>query len=244
MQYRCTCASKEDLEGLISTFCHLLPTLLSLSMPEPPTVVYTKGWLGNIEFRWEHQEARVPFFTVTADSLEQGVMSAIERLPLFYGYNNRRLAAALHYAHKASRLVVSGSSDWEFMSEAILNYCKVLEMLFVETAATREDTRRGLYSLGYDTEAVEGDFIPLFILRGFVDVAHAKVAIHKQEQLLVIYRFLSNTIGRFRELLRKVIENIESGDFGVPVVTNASLDREDRAGMDRLIRILEERINS
>ena len=242
LQYRSHCQSKQDLEGVIAAFHYVFPTLLNLVMPEPPVVEYTKGWLGEVEFRWEHQECRAPFHVVTEKSLETGVAEAYEYLSLFTGFDNRRLAAALHYAHKASRLIVSGSSDWEFMSEAILDFCKALEMLFVESENSREDVRKGLRSLDYEHEEIEGDFVPLLVLRGFVDVAHAKVAIHRQAQLVTLYRFLSESEGRFRGLLARVIKRMKEGKFKVPVVTEPMLPAKDRAGMDKLIETLQTRI--
>lgn len=44
--------------------------------------------------------------------------------------SNRRLAAALHYYYVAKRLTEAGNLPQEFMTEIILNYYKVLEILF------------------------------------------------------------------------------------------------------------------
>lgn len=242
LRYRSHCQRKQDLEGVIAAFHYVFPTLLNLVMPEPPVVEYTKGWVGDVEFRWEHQEARAPMHVVTEESLDKAVAEAYEYLSLFTGFSNRRLAAALHYVHRASRLIVSGSSDWEFMSEAILNFCKALEMLFVQSENSREDVRKGLRSLEYEGEEIEGDFVPLLVLRGFLDVAHARVAIHRQDQLLTLYRFLSESEGRFRRLLARVIERTKEGSFKVPVVVDPTLDSKDRARMDKLIETLQRRI--
>ena len=55
--------------------------------------------------------------------------------------NNRRIIAALKYYYTACRLSRVGNSPWEFMSEIILNFCKVLESLF---PASRDTVREGL----------------------------------------------------------------------------------------------------
>lgn len=242
LQYHTRCENPLELDGCINAFHYVFPTLLNLVTPDPPYVEYTKGWLGEIEFRWEHREANVPFTTVTAESMERAIAEAYEWLPLFHGISNRRLAAALHYSHKASRLIVSGVSDWEFMSEAILNYCKTLEMLFVTSENTREDTRKGLTALGYTGDEIEGDFIPLLILRGFVDVAHAKVAIHKQEQLFTLYKYLFASETRFRALLKKIISAVKLNQYQPPAVSDPALDANDRAGMDGLIDTIQKRM--
>ena len=242
LQYHCICETERDLDAIIRAFHYIFPTLLNLSMPDPPIVEYVKGKLGEVDFHWEHLESRVNFLVVDEEVLEKGVIDSFENMGLFVGLNNRRLAAALHYSHKASRLIVAGQSDWEFMSEAILNYCKAMEMLFVESEDSRDDTRKGLQALGYTDLEIESDFIPLYILRGFVDVAHAKVAIHKQDQLRIIYLYLSDTENRFRKLLTDVIAQVKSGTFTIPVVNDSSLDSKDRSGMDKLIDSLRERI--
>jgi len=242
LRYSAPCATPEVLDGIINALHFALPTLLNLSIPEPPVVLHTKGWLGDAEFRWEHREVIAPFHTVTTESLEKRVVEAFNQMQLFASTKNRRFFAALHYYHKACRLIVSGISDWEFMSEAILNMCKTMEILFVESSDSRDDIRKGLKKLSYDEESIEGDFIPLLILRGFVDVAHPKVAIYKSEQLFVLYRFLAHCESIFRSLLEKVIERISDGTFCVPEVSDFRLSPQDQAGMDALIDKIANRL--
>ncbi len=53
------------------------------------------------------------------------------------------------------------------MSEIILNYNKILEVLFGQR---RDKIRDGLSSLGYSPDDIEDKYIPINILRNQIDV--------------------------------------------------------------------------
>ena len=63
--------------------------------------------------------------------------------------DNKRLAAALSYYYTAKRLIEAGNSPFEFMAEAILNYSKILEIMFVHSKDTMTDVRNELLKFGY-----------------------------------------------------------------------------------------------
>ena len=242
LNYEAPCENITELEGIISAFQFVFLPLLNLEFADPPIIEYTKGWVGDVEFRWEHQECQAPFRVVTAEGLEKHVAKAYERFNLFTGTKNRRLAAALQYFHIASRLIVSGNSPWEFTAESILNMCKAIEILFVESESPRDDVRRELKKLDYTDDQIEGDFIPLFILRSHVDVAHPGVAIHKKSQLRTLYRFLSNSEDRLRELLKRVVARVEEGTYKIRQIDDLTLNPKDRKEMDKLIDQIQSRL--
>ena len=242
LKYKATCNNVSELEGMIVAFQHVLPTLLNIEFPDPPTVDYIKGWVGDTEFRWEHQECQAPFRVVTAETLEEHVVKGYERLSLFAATKNRRLTAALTYFHIASRLIVTGNSPWEFMAESILNMCKTMEILFVDSDDSRNDIRRELVKLGYTDEEIEGDFIPLLILRSHVDVAHPKVAIHSKRQLRTVYRYLASSEDCLRKLIKRVIEYVEAGTYQILPTDDLTLDDADKKGMNQLVETMESRL--
>jgi len=242
LKYKVTCNNVSELEGTIVAFQHVLPTLLNIEFPDPPTVDYIKGWVGDTEFRWEHQECQAPLRVVTAETLEEQVVKGYDRLALLADTRNRRLAASLCYLHLASRLIVSGNSPWEFMAESILNMCKSMEILFVDSDDTRNDIRRELAKLGYTHEEIEGDFIPLLILRSHVDVAHPKVAIHSKRHLMTVYRYLSGSEDCLKKLIKRVIEAVEAGTYQILPTGDLTLNDEDKKGMDLLVKTMESRL--
>ena len=244
LTYDFECASIEELDGTLTAFKWVLPPLLNIEFSDPPIVEYARGRVGETTFRWEHKadEWRIQMRTVTADRLEEHFALAIEAMPIFNGTANRRLAAALAYFHVATRLNICGDSPWEFMAETILNYAKCLDILFVTSANTRDDLRTGLQALGYADDEIEGDFVPITILRSWIDVAHPRVAIYKSHDLKVLYRYVALAETTFRELLRRVVDKVQDGTFAVPEREDLSLEPDERKRMDRLVAQMKSRL--
>ena len=244
LRYEFACSNIEHLEGTINGIRWVFPPLLNVEFAEPPIVEFIRGTVGQTKFRWEHspEEWRVQFRTVTSERLEEHVAAAWEYLPIFNGSNNRRLVAAMTYFHVANRLSNTGDSPWEFMAEAILNYVKCLEILFVTSENSRDDIRRELKALSYTDEEIEGDFVPLLILRSWVDVAHPRVAIFKSRDLRVLYRYMSMCEDRFRQLLRRVLSAVRESSYCLAQDAELALDPEDQRGVDRLVEVMKSRL--
>jgi hypothetical protein len=235
------CMNLSDLTETLQAFYYIFPTLLNIGFHDPPFVRRIGGRVGDVEFNWQHSEAVSQFRTTTQEALEDHVAKSFNRFDLLSAISNRRLVAALYYFHQGSRLSVVGKSRWEFMGEAILNFAKTLEILFTPE---RDTIRAYLSKLGYSEEEVEGDFIPIIILRNKFDVAHPRMAIFNQTQLQTLYSYLSRTEDVFRELLARIIENLEAGTFSLDEVQNLRLDRRDQKDLDYLLEKVALRVNS
>lgn len=244
LRYEFQCTDVSELEGTLAALKWVLPTLLNLEFADPPTVRYVRGRVGETKFRWEHkpEEWRIEMRTVIPEKLEEHVADSFEKLPLFNSFQNRRLAAALHYFHIAVRLNVCGDSPWEFMAESILNFCKSLEILFVTSENSMDDIRRELDKLGYNQVEIEGDVVPLLILRSWVDVAHPKVALFKSHDLKVLYRYIAQAEYHVRELLCRVLTKVADGTYVIPQREDLSLDSDERKRLDRLITTMASRL--
>lgn len=243
LRYEFQCESLDQLNGVLAGLKWILPPLLNLEFLDPPSIEHIRGQVGDTKFRWEHlpDEWRIRFRLTNAEELEQHVANSFEWFALLTGTKNRRLAAALCYFHVAVRLSVAGDSPWEFMAESILNYAKCLEVLFTTSEASKDDVRAALAKLGYSHEEVEGDFVPLLILRSWVDVAHPKVALFKPTDLQVLYRYIHRAEAAIRQMLLRIIEKCKSGEFTV-AETDLSLNGEERRGMDRLVATMASRL--
>lgn len=238
LTYTLTCGSLDQLLGCLNGLQFVFPAFLNLKFPDPPTVEYIKGKLGDVEFRWEHKDIIHTFTPQTSEILEEHVAEFINTLPLISGTRNRRLVAAIYYFYTSSRLLVSGHSQWEFMAECILNLCKTLEILF---GREMDSIRKGLSKLGYKSEEIEGDFIPLVILRNVMDVAHPRIAVFQQDSLSTLYVYLSNTESRFRNLLEKAISAINEGKLILPQDEVLELDASEKKKLEKLMATLRER---
>lgn len=246
VKYEFQCASPKDLEGMAIAFKWILPPLLNLEFPDPPTVEYVRGSVGNRKFRWEinRSEWQINMRTVTAEKLEKHFVSAFEGIELFNGAKNRRLAAALSYFYIAVRLNVAGDSPWEFMAESILNYAKCLKILFVSSENSRDDIRRELHKLNFSKDEIEGDFIPIILLRSQMDVAHPKISIFKERDLKIIYQYIALAESRIRELLSRVLARVADGRYTVLQHSDLILDANEQKHLNRLVKQMESRLGA
>lgn len=238
IEYNCPCEDLDHLIGCLNGFQYVLPAFLNIKFPDPPVVEHIKGSIGGVDFRWEHREMAHAFRTLTVEILEKHVVDSMNFLQLFHGAKNRRLLAAIHYFYICSRLLVAGHSQWEFMAEGVLNLCKALEILF---GRSKDAVRNGLQSLGYTTEEVEGDYIPLFILRDSLDIAHPRIAIFKPEDLRTLYMFLFNSEDRFRNLFERALKAVEDSSFELPQEKDLRLGKGEQTKMNRLMNTLSQR---
>lgn len=244
LTYEFYCSSLSALDAMLTAFKFIYPTILNLEFSEPPIILHASGDVGGVDFRWEHkaQEWIISMRTIVPEKLEKHVGDSFDNLRLFNDTNNRRLAAALSYFHLAVRLNVCGDSPWEFMAETILNYCKAIEILLVSSKNTKDDVRKELKSLEYSQEEIEGDFIPLMILRSCVDVAHPKIAIFKPRDLRVLYVYLSRSENVIRELLCRILKKVKNNEYAIRQEDELTLDAEDGKGMDKLVAEMELRL--
>lgn len=244
LKYSFICSDLEELKGTLVAFKWELPTLLNVDFSDPPVVDYIKGQVGKATFHWEHkpEEWQIHMRVVSQNMLEEHIAESFERLSLLNGINNRRLSAALHYFHVGVRLNVCGDSPWEFMAESILNYSKCLEILFCTSENSKDDIRREMGKLGFPNDEIEGDYIPLLILRSWVDIAHPKVAVYKRSDLIILYKYIAQAEDKIRKLLSHILKRVMAGEYEIHQESSLFLDKEDQKGMDRLISSMAARI--
>lgn len=216
-----TCKSAEDLAALVESVYHVFPAILNVTFADPPIVHHVLGTIGQAHFRWQLTETRMTFRPTTTEDQEKSITESLEcMLSLFGGGKHRRLVAALHYFHVASRLEAAGDSPWEFMGEVILNLAKTLQALFGDRG---EDVKAGLRALGYS--AVEGaPFLTVMELRDTLDSGHIMLSVMQEEQARDLYVFIYGLEARFRALLNRVLDGTRKGTFHVAEHTDLALD--------------------
>jgi hypothetical protein len=226
--------SYDELDATLHSIFFGLPILLNVEFADPPVVERVEGRVGDVPFRWELDNWRMEFLTTTQDEQEQKALSSWARFNVISNPGNRRLLAALHYFHVFCRLSRAGQSPWEFMAEAIVNLSKILEVLFPPTGdgLTIAAARVGLGNLGYSRDQVERHFIPSMALRNNIDSAHVDLSIFTVPQLRVIHSYTEAAELAFRELLSKILTEIEAGEYQVTQYTESHLD-------DRTAKIVE-----
>lgn len=209
--------SLENAHRRIEAYYFVLPMMLGLHFADPPYVERVEGTLGAVPFRWELAKWAGRFTLTTQEEQEQRVLAALDGLHVVADPGRRRLLAAAHYTHTACRLLAASFTPGEFLAEAILNFAKVLEVLFPPSKdkGTLDAARAGLAGLGYSEDAVEGAFIPALVLRNGFDSGHADLTIFTPKQLSVIHDYAEGAEESFRELLRRVIERVGGGGASI-----------------------------
>jgi hypothetical protein len=225
-------ACEEEIQGLY----FVLPMLLNVDFADPPIVERVDGAIGGVAFCWELSDWRMLYDITTQDRQEQRLITAWERLPSIAPLENRRILAALHYFHVAVRLNRVGTAPGEFLAEVVLNFSKVLEVLFPPHGGgqTRNAARDGLRKLGFDNDTIEAEFIPAMALRNEIDVGHVDLAIFTREQLTDIHAFCERAESSFRQLLSRVLQGMQSGEWKPPAHEQQQLDRSTLTVLERL----------
>lgn len=233
------CEDLKQAKGVLEAYSRLFPAILSTYFADPPVIKKIEGRLGKVPFFYGHEKTEFLFMLQTQEGIEQSVVDSLEVLKLFRGTKNRRLAAALFNFYTSSRLIVAGCSDWEFMAEVILNMSKSLQILFGNKI---DDIRKGLREIGYKNEEIEGDFVPLLILRNHFDVGHPRLSIFRSDQLKVLYSYLSKAENNFRKLFHDILELVTKGNFRISQKDNLQMKPDEQKRFDRLIDTMRSRL--
>lgn len=224
LHIRTHCDTLEELNELVQSVFFGFPMLLNLEFADPPVVERVEGRVGDVPYRWELKEWTMQFEATTQELQEQRVASSWARFDVISEPGNRRLIAALHYFHIACRLSRAGHSPWEFMSEVILNLSKILEVLFPPIRGSGQKTieaaRDGLNKLGYTQVEIDRDFIPAMCLRNHIDSAHVDLSIFTRDQLRTLHAYTQSAEFAFRSMLRRLIEQIGSGQYELTQYTD------------------------
>lgn len=211
------CQSREELEGVLNVFHHVVPMVLGVTFVDPPTVATTAGRVGDVPFTWQVERGAASFDVTTLEIQEGRVAEALRRIELFVAPNNRRLLAGISYFNRAVRLDCSGATAFEFTGEVMLNFAKCLEVLFPAAGdlQSRDAVRSGLAALGYGTDEIETWFMPAMLLRAEVDVAHVRLTLFSYEQLKTIQNYAEQVEGMFRKMIQALVAAVEEGSFSI-----------------------------
>lgn len=233
------CEDLAELNRLVESVYFGMPMLLNVEFADPPVVERVDGRIGSAPFRWELKDWRMGVSTTTQELQEQRLAASWRRFDLLSQPGNRRLIAALHYFHMACRLSRAGNSPWEFMSEVILDLNKVIEVLFPSESGqggTVDAARRGLAGLGYSEEEIEALFVPVMYLRNHIDSGHVDLSIFTMTHLRVLHSYSESAETAFREMLQRLLEALEGGDYSLPPYTTLSARKEAVSTIENIVK--------
>ena len=237
LHIRTYCEAVNDLIRLIEAVYYGFPPLLNLDFGESPIIKRVKGQVGNIAFCWAHKLQEFYFEVTTQEMQEEKVNSAWLTMELLNTHPaRRRILAALQHFYVACRLSEAGNCPSDFMAEVILNYCKILEVLFPPKGdgKTREAVRIGLAKLGYSKDNIDSKFLPAMALRNEIDVGHTKLALFDRKQLNILHRYTDESEGYFRSMLRCLIDKLELNNDLIEADPEGIVDKKTAASIRRI----------
>ncbi len=210
-------ASLREMEKMIEGVYFVFPTLVNVPFADPPYIERVDGKVGSTNFRWELAEWRMEFRITTQEEQEEEFGKAWERMGVLSEPHRRRLVAGLHYFHVACRLARVGSTAGEFVAEVVLNLAKSLEVLFPPAGdgRTRDAARAGLRTLGFSENQIDCNFTPAMVLRNEIDVAHVELGLFTMDQLKTIHAFTERAEGAFRDMFKRLLTRVESGEADI-----------------------------
>lgn len=223
-----------EFRETVETLYFSLPLLLAVEFMDSPTITRVGGTIGDNEFRWELTEWIFDIDVTSQAKQEERVRTAFSALDTLLANGNRRLLGAYYYFHVASRLRREAGSPGEFLAEAILNLSKILEVLF---GSNRDRVRNALRELGYSSDEIERDFIPIMCLRNSLDVGHPTLATFTREQLDTLQQFADQSELAFRKFLRQLLGSVVAGKVQLPRYEEQEADKSTA----RTIEIIRER---
>ncbi len=233
LQVKARCRDSREVNRVIYAAHHLIPAFMSMELSEPVFVKTTGGWIGKQHFRWELAAAKLSMETLPADGPSKQAERAFRRMKTLAEHENMRLEAAMHYLHTGRRLLATGSSLWEFMAEAVLNFCKVIEVLFGQK---REDVRAELKKLGFSRHDIEHNYVPVTILRNTFDVGHVRLDTPDAATLDFLYDYLSDIERSFCMLVRRVMDKLDRGEYALREYGDSQLGGDARSEWEKLIK--------
>jgi hypothetical protein len=212
------CESRGQLQDVLEAYHYFLPIVLNVDFIDAPVIEKVEGIAGGIPFGWcINKPHELSCDVTTTEIQEQKLASGLRRIELLAGHGpsgRRRLIAALHWFHVACRLWVVGQAPWEFLGEILLNYAKVLEVLFPSAEGrSMEQSRAGLRNLGFSEDEIEAWYVPALALRNHVDVAHVSLAAFEEADLTTLHEYAEEAEPHFRLLLSRVFDAVVAGTW-------------------------------
>lgn len=235
------CKNFKEISYLMYKLHYIIPSLLTIELVDAPIVKLSKGKIGDVPFVWSLEKVSFNYNITNKERQEKLISDSLNRINLICDPANKRLEAALCFYHRSKRLMTTGNSPYEFLSEIILNYSKVLEALFVNSKNSMDDVRNELPTFGYDDDEINLKFIPIMILRNHFDVAHVTTITLKQEQLNVLHEYLTYSESDIRELLKRVIIKTLDGSYTIKKHNSEPTKEKDKR-LRKLIDTCKKRI--
>ncbi|MGB3754077.1 MAG: hypothetical protein WA954_09290 [Parerythrobacter sp.] len=242
--------SLDEVVQIFAFFAHEFSSLLSIYISDTPIVVGAIATLGESSFvlglNFVSEQAVSNMVLTTNQGQESLIVDAFQKAVWLLTEGEpqrRRLSAAMTFFQRACRLNLLAQRKGEFASEEILNYAKMLEVLFPtkdKNEGTMDAARRELEKLGFSTLQRESLYVPMILLRNQLDSGHPLLSIPSVEQKNILSQYLDKAASAFRLLLHRIFQKIEAKEYCVPIGTGSKLTKKSSKPIERLASNLAE----
>ena len=234
------CESNKELTELIESVYYVFPFVLSLCLQDPVVIDRVDGKVGSETIAWELAGWTAPILISNQEKQEQRIIQAWDLMGFLSSFGNMRLQAALKYYYAACRLHRVGHTPWEFMGEILLNFCKVLEVLFppIGDGMSRDAARAGLSKLGYSSEEIEGYFLPVMLLRSKIDVGHVFLSLFTRSELTALHAFTEAIEAKWHDMLERLIAKLQDDGTMLQDYESSIADQEAKGILSRIQRTM------
>jgi hypothetical protein len=147
----------------------------------------------------------------------------------------RLMIASMYYQH-AMRFVsphVVNCPSSKFLSEVVVNLSKTLEILFGGRGegpdhGLNDRVRVKCQALGYTNQQIEGQIIPILLIRSQFDGAHAVGRRIPPEDILYAQNFVHRSLDNVRAILISTVQRTEYDDEFLEPLSSNNDDRRQR----------------
>lgn len=235
------CESNKELTELLESVYYVFPFILSLCLQDPVVIDRVDGKVGSETFAWELAVWKAPILISNIKRQEQRIIQAWDLMGFLSSFGNMRMPAALKYYYTACRLRKVGHTPWEFMGEILLNFCKVLEVLFPPKGdgMSRDAARAGLSKLGYSFEEINNYFLPVMLLRSKIDVGHVFLSLFTKSELTTLHSFTEALEVKWHDMLERLVAKLQDDGTMLQDYDSSSADQETKDILSRIQRTME-----
>lgn len=194
--------SLDHLSETISLMEHYIPAYLSLQITVFVRVEQITGSLSSLKFSVEVSSGSSPIKTLNEQQRASYVNEALDLCQVMDSLSDRFILACMYY-RQALRFESAHESSIPSLNtaELILNLAKCVEML----CGSRRDRVREICSvLGYTSDQIESQIIPILIIRSEFDVAHPVGTRIENQHIETVHKYARRSLCNVQTLLVKI----------------------------------------
>ncbi len=165
---------------------------------------------------------------VTPEFRLQAINKSLKGLPSSNPSYNRYLLSCRYY-HHALHMISPAEINYlpyAMYSEVLLNLAKSIEILF--NTGNRDALRTAILKLGYTSEQIESQIIPILVIRNDIDVGHPSSGDALPEDISTLRQFVDRSVINVTAILQNVWDIICEGKNILEPMEPSSFSKKEK----------------